>query len=59
VRRFAFLLARDIGAHNVNAMLASMSSTELAEWGAFYQIEAEDEKRAYLQARADAKLGKG
>lgn len=50
------MLARDLGCPNVNAMLAQMGSTQLAEWAAFYAIEAEDERRANLQAIANAKV---
>jgi len=35
-------------------MLARLSAQQLAEWQAFYQVEAEDELQAAAAARAEA-----
>lgn len=38
----------------VRQLLRSMDSREVAEWHAYYRLEAEDRRRAELDARARA-----
>lgn len=39
-----------LGRHDVDGLLAEMSSSQLAEWIAFYQLEPWGEERADLRA---------
>lgn len=40
----------------VGQLLRSMTSSELSEWLAFYLVEAEEAKKAQLEAEAQSKL---
>ena len=55
--RFYFHLARDLGMP-VGEMLERMSSHELTEWRALYQIEADEKRRANEMARQRARKRK-
>jgi hypothetical protein len=52
---YAYRLARDLGYANVDRMLDEMDAGHLTEWVAFETIRAEDERRAELQAKAEAR----
>jgi hypothetical protein len=43
----------------VNEMLATTTSSEIAEWAAEYLLRNEDEKRSYEEADADRQPAEG
>jgi hypothetical protein len=55
IKLFYLRLAKDLG-KTVKQMLSEMGSRELTEWIAYYNMQAQDEKNAYLRADMERKL---
>ena len=46
------MLAEKLGYASVNKMLGEMSSMEITEWQAFFEIKEEEQKKEEVRAKA-------
>ena len=51
-------LAFELGFPSVDRMLGCMTSREVAEWKAYFRVEAEDERTRTMKARVQGNLSR-